>query len=269
MLTEVMDLLNNPERYIVVDTRTFEQYASGHIPGAIWINCYDFLLESTDSSGIKELNHFLSDSLAPLAKFNEQPVVFYENLTGMRAARALWFYNFAGGKYGSVLHGGLQKWISAGGKLQVERLPAANHTETFSVKNVACMLADFHDVLGNLNNRHTVIIDARSEDEYNGISVDKCCTIKGKIPSSINLHWEDLLNENGEFIPKDEIIKIARNCGITPATQIIVYCHRGARSALVWLALTWAGFRNVRNYIGSWHEWTRTEGAPISVQTKL
>ena len=40
------------------------------------------------------------------------------------------------------------------------------------------------------------------------------------------------------------------------------YCHRGARSANTYYALKAAGLPRVRNYIGSWHEWSRDDSLP-------
>lgn len=44
---------------------------------------------------------------------------------------------------------------------------------------------------------------------------------------------------------------------------IYVYCFKGSRAALVMVALTLAGFRDVRNYFASWNEWSRDPALPI------
>ena len=43
-----------------------------------------------------------------------------------------------------------------------------------------------------------------------------------------------------------------------PGAEVIAYCHSGARSALAVDLLVGAGF-GARNYVGSWHEWSRDE----------
>jgi thiosulfate/3-mercaptopyruvate sulfurtransferase len=263
MLTEVNDLMKHKDQYIIVDTRPSEQFVKGHIPGAFRMNFYDFILESTDPKGIEKLNEFLEDALALLTQYNDKTIVFYEEQTGMRAARALWFLNFAGGNNGSVLHGGIQAWVAEGGKLQSGNLPTVSGKERYPVCNNTSILATYADVVENIKNERTVIIDSRSLNEYMGLNVDKCCMVKGRIPNAVNLNWERLVNKSGKFLEKEEILKKAHGLGITPEKQVIVYCHRGARSANIALALQSAGFKNVQNYIGSWHEWTRKEGAPI------
>ena len=263
MLTEVINLFENKDHYLVVDTRPLNEYTKGHIPGALWINFYDFILESTEPSGIEKLIEFLKVSLAPLRFYQDKTIVFYEELTGMRAARALWFLTFAGGENGCVLHGGMQAWLTKGGELQSGDPPAVPVWDGYPVRPVKEIMATYDEVYENIHNEDVAIIDSRSIHEYNGLSVDKCCTLKGRIPRSLNLNWEMLIDESGRFLPKEKILAITQELGLAPEKPIIVYCHRGARSANTALALQWAGFKHVRNYIGSWHEWTRKENAPI------
>ena len=45
---------------------------------------------------------------------------------------------------------------------------------------------------------------------------------------------------------------------------MIAYCRIGERSAHTWFVLTHLlGYKNVRNYDGSWTEWGSLVGAPI------
>src|SRR4029453_16851992 len=44
----------------------------------------------------------------------------------------------------------------------------------------------------------------------------------------------------------------------------IAYCRIGERSSLTWFALKYLlGFKNVKNYDGSWTEWGNLVGAPV------
>ncbi|WP_226883659.1 sulfurtransferase [Allocoleopsis franciscana] len=46
--------------------------------------------------------------------------------------------------------------------------------------------------------------------------------------------------------------------GITPDKEIITYCAVGARAGHIWFVLKYLlGYPNVRNYDGSWNEWSR------------
>ena len=52
--------------------------------------------------------------------------------------------------------------------------------------------------------------------------------------------------------------------GLDPKIDLVPYCHRGARSANTYYALRYAGCPNVRNFIGSWHEWSARDELPIA-----
>ena len=59
--------------------------------------------------------------------------------------------------------------------------------------------------------------------------------------------------------PPDEVRSIV---GLPEAAQVVAYCHSGSRSALATVALRAAGYR-ARNYVGSWHEWSRFADLPL------
>jgi thiosulfate/3-mercaptopyruvate sulfurtransferase len=51
--------------------------------------------------------------------------------------------------------------------------------------------------------------------------------------------------------------------GITGDTPVITYCRIGERSSHTWFVLTeLLGYRNIRNYDGSWTEYGNVIGAP-------
>ena len=86
----------------------------------------------------------------------------------------------------------------------------------------------------------------------------------GHIPGARLRAFEDLIAPDGTFRPVDEMLAILRDSGVEPAEVRATYCQTGARSALGWFVLSeLAGYRNVRNYAGSWEEWGNREDTPI------
>src|SRR5690606_37880385 len=86
----------------------------------------------------------------------------------------------------------------------------------------------------------------------------------GHIPGAANVPWGAFVAEDGTFKSAASLRALYRTEGITDDTQTITYCRIGERSAHTWIVLTeLLGYRNVRNYGGSWPEWGSLIGATI------
>jgi len=256
---------------VLIDVRSSEVYASSHIPGAHLVNVYDYFA-ATDAPGISDLNAYVSRMLAPLSLSGRETVVFYEDETGMVAPRGLWFYEYAGLARGCVLDGGFSAWKTAGGGVvsgserwggQGALLGAHPAPEAqFVVTPNLSVLATADDLL-HLDTGHSVLLDVRRESEFVGTWEQVCCPRSGRIDGAIRLYWEELIAK-GKYAPPVLIRRRLDAAGLSADKDVIVYCHRGGRSAAAFYALRLAGFEHVRNYIGSWHEWSNRPDLPIT-----
>jgi thiosulfate/3-mercaptopyruvate sulfurtransferase len=60
------------------------------------------------------------------------------------------------------------------------------------------------------------------------------------------------------------MLRVMRDYGISPETEIVAYCTIGNRASQAWFALKQLlGYRDVRVYYGSWTEWGKTADTPI------
>ena len=57
--------------------------------------------------------------------------------------------------------------------------------------------------------------------------------------------------------------------GLHESQEVICYCTGGVRSAWLYFVLRLAGYSKVRNYPGSWWEWSRDFAAPVETDVKL
>ncbi|HEX5450462.1 MAG TPA: rhodanese-like domain-containing protein [Gaiellaceae bacterium] len=94
------------------------------------------------------------------------------------------------------------------------------------------------------------VLDVRAPAEYDGSGGKACDPRQGHIPGARNLDVYRLL----EMSPDD----VNAELGLEPGSEIIAYCHSGSRSAMAAQALRALGY-DARNYVGSWHEWSRTD----------
>jgi len=71
--------------------------------------------------------------------------------------------------------------------------------------------------------------------------------------------------DDGTFKPFDELGALFTGKGITPDKEVITYCVRAGLSSHPWFVLKYLlGYPQVREYDGSWAEWSNLIGAPIA-----
>jgi len=98
------------------------------------------------------------------------------------------------------------------------------------------------------------VLDVRSPTEFEGTFVTPCDPRHGHIQGARNVPLEELL----ECASADDVRALL---GLPEGVEIVAYCHVGNRSGFAVQVLSAAGY-NARNYVGSWHEWSRDPDLP-------
>ncbi len=243
----------------VVDTRTGEDYANGHIPGAIHFDLYGISLNDTSPAPLEAFTWMWGYLLEARGIGMEHTIVFYEDTSGFKAARGFWFLEYFGHRDVHVLDGGLRAWRTAGFPLTQQATPPKR--KAFAPVRRPETLASYREVLDAIGKPDTVILDTRSDDEWNGKWVRAARA--GAVPDAVHLEWTNNLDASGAFKPAAALRAMYEAKGVTPDKEIIPYCQGGYRSAHAYLALRLLGYPRVRNYIGSWKEWGDKTQLPI------
>lgn len=260
-----------------IDVRDPRIYTQGHIPGAInMVEFFTYLAESSPR-GVAHLQKVFTKLLQSQGINGDEQLITYEGMMrGMygSSCRAWYVLDLLGHPNVRVLHGGWDAWM-------VEDNPVATGEElvtqkgTFEVNWNGSKWADLGDVKTLIEKGGTKLLDVRDIVEWNGFSsspygVDYAPR-KGRLPTAIHLEWYDLMTSDESdisyFKNPEEIQNIMGEKGITPDDDVVVYCFKGARASNTMLALETAGFSNVRNYFGSWNEWSRLENLAIDDET--
>jgi thiosulfate/3-mercaptopyruvate sulfurtransferase len=113
----------------------------------------------------------------------------------------------------------------------------------------------------------TVIIDARSLEEYLGKEISGIPR-PGHIPSAIHIGWNGFLQPNATVKDVETIKASLDEKGLHADQDVVCYCTGGVRSAWLYFVLKLAGYRKVRNYPGSWWEWSRDFACPVEKDFK-
>jgi thiosulfate/3-mercaptopyruvate sulfurtransferase len=248
---------------LLIDARKAGEFRKGHIPGAMPFSTYESFVADSSSDGMRLFAKAIAFRFMGIGVRLDRPVIVYEEDTGMRAAREAWLLEFLGHRRTRILHGGLKGWIAAGG-------PVLNDEDVITAQRGHLEVPAIfgHDVAADevayrAGSDNFVIIDVRDDLEWAGKDDTPCCARRGHIPHAVHIEWTRFL-ENGRFKSPAAINAVLAGHGVNPRNEIAVYCHRGARSANAYYALKYAGVPYVRNFIGSWHEWSARTELPVA-----
>lgn len=243
----------------LLDTRPAEHFSQGHIPGAVHFDLFGLSLVDTGPAPLKAFLSMIGHLLELRGVDMNKEVVFYEENSGMRAARGLWFLEYFGHGNVHVLDGGIRAWKESGHLVTTDAV--SPKPSLFKPAEKRELLATAGDVLQCLGKKSVSILDTRSDDEYMGRNIR--AARGGAIPGAIHIEWTQNLDANGKYKPASELKAMYEKAGITPDKEVIPYCQGGYRSAHSYLALRLIGFPRVRNYLGSWKEWGDRTDLPI------
>lgn len=111
------------------------------------------------------------------------------------------------------------------------------------------------ELRGRLGEQDLVLFDVRTTVEFEGVRGAPCDPRQGRIPGARHLDLERL----GRCRTVEEVQALT---GLEPGVEVVAYCHSGNRSGLAVQILRAAGY-DARNYVGSWHEWSRDAALPV------
>jgi thiosulfate/3-mercaptopyruvate sulfurtransferase len=242
-------------------------YRAGHVPGAVGWKWKDTLWDS-------HMREFPSpeDFAARLGQEgigNDTTVVFYgEDI--QFGIYAWWAFRYCGHADVRVLDGGRYRWQAEGYPLVTDVPSPAPAVSYRPLARREDMRIHRDEVLAALGDADTVILDARSPEEYSGKRVggpggpDVGAVRYGRIPGARHMYYADLLNADKSFKSRAELAPLLASRGVARGQDVIAYCRMSHRATVVHFALTQLlGFTKVRVYDGSWTEWGNLVGVPV------
>ena len=113
---------------------------------------------------------------------------------------------------------------------------------------------ELRELVERLGEPGLVVLDVRRADEFAGDVVAPCDPRPGRVPGARHLDVARLLEASSVEAVRELV-------GADEGTEVVAYCHSGSRSATAVHVLAAAGY-DARNYVGSWHEWSRQADLP-------
>jgi thiosulfate/3-mercaptopyruvate sulfurtransferase len=246
-----------------VDTTAYEQ---GHVPGAAGWNWTTQLCDTVvrDIIPPEKFEELMSTSgIAP-----DTTVVLYGDNNNWFAAWALWQLKIYGHEEVRIMDGGRKKWLAEGRPLSTDA-PNVQRTTYKARKPDTSIRAFLPEVREAMQRGSAALVDVRSPQEFTGEilappGLPETCQRGGHIPGAKNIPWAKACNEDGTFKSVEELRQLYGGVGVTADRPVIAYCRIGERSSHTWFVLKYLlGFKDVKNYDGSWTEWGNLVGAPV------
>ncbi|WP_100614544.1 sulfurtransferase [Confluentibacter citreus] len=183
----------------------------------------------------------------------DSAIVVYDDKGIYSSARVWWLFKAMGHDNVAVLDGGLPEWIKSGYKTEIKTSKPIKKGD-FVGKCKPELMTFFDDVkIASKTKSHT-IIDARSEARFKSLEPEPRAGLRmGTIPNSMNLPYEDLLNDN-LLIPK-QTMESKFHMLANKEDKLIFSCGSGITACVLALGATILGYENISVYDGSWTEW--------------
>lgn len=265
-LIEADELKNmlNQSNFKVLDFRKKESYDKGHIPNALNIWRTDIQDDSYPYGGMMASSAQMEALFGKLGIQSNDTLIIYDN-NGLCDSSRLWWilqsYGFTNAKF---LHGGIKAWKDMEFEISTEQ-PTITETIFKFPKKPQQYHASKEQVQEAITNS-TLILDTRTTDEFSGKKQKKGAAKGGRIPNSIHIDWIDAVDYYGnrKIRSQEDLENIYGGLNVSKDDPIIVYCHSGVRSSHTFFVLTeLLGYTNVKNYDGSWAEWSQFEELPF------
>jgi len=260
------------EGLVILDVRGKSGYAfGGHIPGAVNATWHEFSDPDAAAKGLLDPNmDRLEQKIRALGVNQDSDVVIYSNPFDNWGdeGRMFWMLQYLGHTRLKILDGGWVKWTAEHRKY--EHGVVTPKPGNFKAAPIPDLIIGKDELKKIVRRPHpeTVIADARSLEEYAGKELSGIPRA-GHIPGAISVPWNAFLNADGTVKDLEKIQTGLDDKGLHPSHEVVCYCTGGVRSAWLYVVLKLVGYQKVRNYPGSWWEWSRDFAAPVEKDAKL
>ncbi|MFK7857848.1 MAG: sulfurtransferase [Granulosicoccus sp.] len=242
----------------LVDLRSPEAYAEGHIEGAVNINPALLNRSEPPMGGLMPepdaVNHFVQGIGARLG----DQIIAYDGGLETPAARLVWVMDAYGYEACSWLSGGYRAWVTEGHPVSME--PAAPGHGGLTLNMIGDNVISVDNLMEQLSNPQFKVLDVRSAGEYQGRDVRAAYT--GHVPGAKHIEWTAMLDDHGCLLDDATLEKNLEILEAEHDDTVIVYCQSHQRSSVTYVALKHLGYTDVRAIDGAWSAWGNRKDTP-------
>lgn len=259
------ELQSESSQIFLFDVSKDSVFKAGHIEGAFHLSRKDFTEQEDPFYGAIGKKSRIEDLLFRYGIKKGDRIVAYDHKGGCDAARFWWVLSYYGHENVQILEGGYTSWGDRSGNFRtIEQLSVQDKYHFEETRDD--IVATKEEVIAALEDDQIVLVDTRTLDEYTGLTQKDPATRSGRIPGAVHIDWASCIkyDEDQMLKTKDELKNLFAWKGVTPDKEVICYCHTATRSSFTFMVLTdILGYEKVKNYDGSWVEWSLDNSLPI------
>ncbi|MUO80965.1 3-mercaptopyruvate sulfurtransferase [Agrobacterium vitis] len=238
-----------------------DEYASGHIPGAVFFDQDQIADHSTSLPHTLPSPERFSEAVGKLGIADTDTIVVYDGPGVYSAPRVWWMLRVMGARDVFVLDGGLDGWKQQGLPLETDLPEPA--PATFNATFNEAQVTSFAEMRTIVDDGLKQVADARPAGRFTGQDAEPRAGMRsGHMPGARSVP-ASILSENGRLKDLSTLRKIFTEAGIDLTRPIVTSCGSGVTAAAVTLALQSLGHHDNTLYDGSWSEWGSRKDTPV------
>jgi thiosulfate/3-mercaptopyruvate sulfurtransferase len=244
------------------------EYEAAHIPGARFVSQQDISVSDHSGKGLmlempaaEDLRHRL-EALGISDK--SRVVVYYGKDWVSPSTRVMFTLDYAGlGTRSSLLDGGQEAWVRAGGAVTKEATAAKSGS--LSALKLRPIVVDAATVKARLGTPGVAVVDGRDASFYDGVETGGAHGQQhrtGHIRGALSIPFTSITDDRLLMKSDAELAAIFAKAGVKPNDTVIGYCHIGQQTTAMLFAARTLG-HPVLLYDGSFEDWSRHTDYPV------
>lgn len=189
-------------------------------------------------------------------------LVIYDQIGIYSSPRVWWMFKTMGHENVFVLNGGFPAWKANGFLSEIVDSHQLFSKGNFTSKFNSGWVSDMNQVKGFLKNPAYRVIDARTQERFDGTSPEPRKEVSGgHMDGAVCLPFQQVLD--GIYMKDSDLLKAIFKTIISQKQQLIFTCGSGITACIIALAAFEAGHENISVYDGSWTEWASSNQAIV------
>ena len=259
-LTELMQ----EKEIVLVDVGLKEDFALGHIPGAVHTEIGSWR-QSVEKHKLMRSAEQIETVMRELGISSDSQVVIYghnkkkEALKSSYIALAMITHGL---KEVSILDGAYEEWIDDEERAVSKKMPIRILGNFKAVKEPN-IVVDMAYVKKRINK--VPMLEARPAVFYYGTLRSQGVKRIGHIPKAMSSYWKDKFQLDGT-LQDEEVLKeiFVDGFKLDPKKEVVLYCTGGLEASMNWYILSQhLHYKKAKIYDGSLREWANREDTPL------